>query len=767
MVTREAPDDDPASAGGSGWAIRRRGERVHEPPPGGVGMDTPLAVAVGGATASALSKKLHLETVSDLMRHYPRRYVHNVSVRSTEHDQASLPREGEYVTLLAEIESVSGRRMRNRKGHLTEVTITSGSRAYTCTFFNQPWRDKELRPGLRGLFAGDVSRYRGRWQLAAPQLMIVGEDDTVRVPGLIPIYPAASKLPSWTIMTAVRQVLDVLDVPADPLPETLRHGHGLADLTGALYGVHWADTWEQQEAARRRLVWDEAFGLQLALQGRRASSTSRPAPACPRRDDGLAAAFDDRLPFTLTGSQRTVGASLADALAADVPLNRLLQGDVGSGKTVVALRAMLQVVDAGRQAVLLAPTEVLAAQHARSLRALLGPLGCAGELGADERATSVTLLTGSLGAKARRQALLDAQSGAAGIVVGTHAVIQQGVGFADLGLVVVDEQHRFGVHQRDELRSRPGTTTPHVLVMTATPIPRTVALTLYGDLDISVLDELPAGRTPIRTTAVPGRRPRWLERAWERVREEVAAGHQAYVVCPRIGDGGSEPDETGAPAEPEPEGETEGETETRRPPLAVTEVGPMLADGPLAGLRLQVLHGRLPSEEKDAVMRAFADGEVEVLVSTTVVEVGVDVPNATLMIVMDADRFGVSQLHQLRGRVGRGRAASSCLLVSDAADDSPALARLEAVAATTDGFAIAELDLELRDEGDVLGAVQAGRRSGLHMLSVLRHVDLIEEAREAARAVIAADPVLAGHPALAAFVRSVVPEEHAAFLERL
>lgn len=750
-------------------------------------MDTPLLTALGKSTAAPLSKQLGLETVGDLLRHYPRRYVENTTVdRSAEHadpGDAAAPREGEHVTLLGTIESSTGRRMRNRRGHLVEVTLTAGERVYTCTFFNQPWRERELQSGVRALFSGDVSRYRGRWQLAAPDLLVLGRgDQSVRMPGLIPIYPATKKLRSWSIMLAVRQALDVLDAPADPLPADLRRRHHLTDLTAALTGVHWADTWNQQQAARRRLVWDEAFGLQLALQGRRASSGTRPAPACPRREDAMAAAFDVGLPFTLTASQRAVGTSLAEALAGETPLNRLLQGDVGSGKTVVALRAMLQVVDSGRQAVLLAPTEVLAAQHARSLRALLGPLGRAGELDSAENATAVTLLTGSLGAKARRQALLDAQSGAAGIVVGTHAVIQQGVGFADLGLVVVDEQHRFGVHQRDQLRSRPGPTTPHVLVMTATPIPRTVALTLYGDLDTSVLDGLPAGRRPIRTTAVPGRRPRWLDRVWERAREEVAAGHQVYVVCPRIGDGGSEPD-SADPGGVDP-GDTDADpvvaergeaTDTgeltdgaeTRPPLAVTEVGPMLADGPLAGLSLAVLHGRLPAEEKDEIMRGFADGRIEVLVSTTVVEVGVDVPNATLMIILDADRFGVSQLHQLRGRVGRGSAESSCLLVTDVEDESPALTRLTAVADTTDGFAIAELDLELRDEGDVLGAVQSGRRSGLHMLSVLRHPDLIAEARDAARTVIEADPVLADHPHLAGLVRAVVDEENAAFLERL
>ncbi|GAA4889013.1 ATP-dependent DNA helicase RecG [Actinomycetospora straminea] len=751
-------------------------------------MDTSLRTALGDKTARPLARQLELETVGDLLRHYPRKYIEHATVTHASEREDQRFRPGEHVTLLGTVEKVAGRRMRHRKGHIVEASVAVGAQHFTCTFFNQPYRERDLSVGTRALFSGDLSRYRGGWQLAAPEFIVLNAGAEAQLPGLIPIYPATRKLRSWVIMMAVRQVLDLLDEPEDPLPETLRAAHGLASLGDALRRVHLPDTREEQRAARRRLVWDEAFGLQLAMAGRRASATTRPAPACPRRDDGLAAAFDARLPFALTGAQRSVGESLAEVLAGEDPLNRLLQGDVGSGKTVVALRAMLQVVDAGRQAVLLAPTEVLAAQHARSLQAMLGPLGRAGELDADpEHATRVTLLTGSLGAKARREALLDAQSGAAGIVVGTHAVIQQGVGFADLGLVVVDEQHRFGVHQRDELRSRPGPTTPHVLVMTATPIPRTVALTLYGDLDTSVLDELPQGRQPVATTAVPaGVKPRWLERAWERVREEVAAGHQAYVVCPRIGEEGGEPGEPETPSRPDdlldPEADADDdwdggilrELETgpeaepeARPPLAVTDVGPMLAEGPLAGLRLEILHGRMPTDEKDAVMRAFSDGRVDVLVATTVIEVGVDVPNATMMIIMDADRFGVSQLHQLRGRVGRGVAASSCLLVTEAAEGSPALQRLERLAATPDGFEVSRIDLEVRDEGDVLGAEQSGRRSGLHMLSVLKHGDLVAEAREEARAVVADDPSLARHPGLAGLVRSVVGEAEAAFLDRL
>ncbi len=768
-----------------------------------VGMDAPLVDAVGGGTAKALLAELGMRSVGDLLRHYPRRYVENAHVE-VDPDASAAPtgaaprslRVGEHITMLGVVERISGRSMKNRRGHITELEVLAGTTRFVVVFFNQSWRVRRLPVGTRALFSGELAVRKDKWQLTVPACQPIEDPDEPdpldRLPKLIPIYPATRKVQSWAIMNAVRRALDVLDDPLDPVPEEVLARHGLADLPTALRDVHRADSRAAADAARRRLVWDEAFGLQLALHARRAGSTTRPAAPCPRRADGIAAAFDRRLPFRLTGAQREVGESLAVALEHTEPLNRLLQGDVGSGKTVVALRAMLQVVDAGRQAVLLAPTEVLAAQHARSLRSMLGPLAEAGELGTgqpgpgeldadpdadpdpdpdpdpDARvATRVTLLTGSLGASARRRALLDAQSGVAGIVVGTHAVIQQGVGFADLGLVVVDEQHRFGVEQRDELRSRPGPTTPHVLVMTATPIPRTVAMTLYGDLDTSVLSELPAGRAPIATRTVPTvRGPRWSARVWERVQEEVADAHQVFVVCPRIGEDEEEPTSEGT--EPDgPAGPAAADGGADRPPLGVVAVAAELAAGPLAGVRLEVLHGRMPAEDKDAVMRRFAAGAVDVLVATTVVEVGVDVGNATLMVVLDAERFGVSQLHQLRGRVGRGGAPSTCLLVTDAPADSRAIERLDAIAATSDGFAVADLDLSWRREGDVLGTEQSGRRSALQLLSVLRHGREIAEARDAARAVLADDPTLARHPRLPGLVRSVVSEEASAFLDRL
>jgi ATP-dependent DNA helicase RecG len=458
-------------------------------------------------------------------------------------------------------------------------------------------------------------------------------------------------------------------------------------------------------------------------------------------------------------------------------MNRLLQGEVGSGKTVVAVRAMLQVVDAGGQAALLAPTEVLAQQHFRSITALLGPLGAAGELSAGQldaadQATRVALLTGSTGVRARRSALSDVFTGDAGILIGTHALLEDQVQFADLGLVVIDEQHRFGVEQRDALREKAAGSRPHVLVMTATPIPRTVAMTVFGDLEVSTLSELPAGRSPIATHVVPAlERPHYLDRAWQRVREEVEAGRQAYVVCPRIGDADGGQDDADGADTPEPGPDADGGTaealeEARRPPLAVLDVAPELAEGPLSGLRVGIMHGRLVPDEKDRVMSAFAAGELDVLVSTTVIEVGVDVPNATVMVIMDAERFGVSQLHQLRGRVGRGRDAGLCLLVTDAPPASPARERLDAVAATGDGFQLSRLDLQQRREGDVLGSAQAGRRSSLKLLRLLADEDLIATAREEAATLVGEDPKLTSHQALKEAIDDFLGDRRAEFLDK-
>jgi ATP-dependent DNA helicase RecG len=726
-----------------------------------IGLDTPLVKAVGGRTADALAAQLSLQTVGDLLRHYPRRYVD----RGRLTDIAGLEI-GEHVTVVAQVEKAVLRDMRSRSGKLLAVVIRDEKGAeLDCTFFNGHRLKSLVRPGVRAVFSGKVGVFNRKLQLTHPQFETLDEDDEIRP--FISVYPATGKLGSQVIARSVRQVLELLDDEgrvevADPLPPSLRERERLAELGRALRRIHVPESEADIHAARHRLVWDEAMGVQLALALRRRATAARPAAACPPRPGRLLEGFDARLPFALTDGQRVVGEQIAADLAGRHPMNRLVQGDVGAGKTVVALRAMLQAVDAGRQAALLAPTEVLAAQHARSLRSLLGPLGQAGELGAPEIATRVTLLTGSLGARAKRKALLDTQSGEAGIVVGTHALIQDRVGFAELGLVVVDEQHRFGVEQRDALRSRDAHVVPHMLVMTATPIPRTVAMTVYGDLEVSALRELPAGRLPIATTVVPlAERPSWFGSVWRRVREEVAAGHQAYVVCPRVGD--PKLGEDDAEAEP-----PEEDTEARRPPLAVLDVIAKLMDDQLAGLRLGLLHGKLPAEEKDSVMRAFERGELDVLVATTVVEVGVDVPNATAMVILDAERFGLSQLHQLRGRVGRGSAPGVCLLVTEMPAATAARARLDAIAETTDGFALAQLDLELRREGDVLGALQSGRRSGLRLLSLLKHEEIIAKARVYAVDIVEHDPALRAHRGLAALVgQTVGDEERAAWLDRV
>ncbi|PPK64343.1 ATP-dependent DNA helicase RecG [Actinokineospora auranticolor] len=713
---------------------------------------------VGKKSADALAAAFNLETAGDLLRHYPRRYAERGQLT----DIAGLE-VGEHVTVMAKVVSVNKRQMKTKRGSLVEVSLTDGKRSLDCAFFNQPWHMDKLKPGISALFAGKVTAFRNKLQLANPDYQLldgdVGADGSEPTAveefagGLIPVYPASAKIQSWQIAQCVQQTLAVLDAIEDPFPDELRDKLGLTPYEQAVRSIHRPAEWADLETARERLKWDEALSVQLALARRRSTAGARPAPACPPKSGGLLDAFDQRLPFTLTAGQVEVGETIATDLAGEHPMNRLLQGEVGSGKTIVALRAMLQAIDAGKQAALLAPTEVLAAQHARSLRDLLGDLGQGGELGAAENSTRVTLLTGSLNAAQRKQAMLDAASGAAGIVVGTHALIQDKVSFAELGFVVVDEQHRFGVEQRDALRGRAGANqSPHVLVMTATPIPRTVAMTVYGDLETSALRELPAGRSPIATTVVPvAEKPAWLERVWQRLREEISQGHQAYVVCPRIGDEEDSPN---------------GGADDRRPPLAVLDVAAELAAGPLAGLRVGVLHGRMPTDDKDAVMRAFAAAEVDVLVATTVVEVGVNVPNATGMVIMDADRFGVSQLHQLRGRVGRGSAPGVCLLVTEMPGGTATRDRLDAVASTLDGFELARMDLELRREGDILGASQSGAKSGLKMLSLIRDEQIIADARGVAQALITDDPELTAFPGLAGMVHQVVAVDKAEYLEK-
>ncbi|MFB6841073.1 ATP-dependent DNA helicase RecG [Streptomyces sp. NPDC056361] len=723
-------------------------------------LDEPLKKSLGPATAKVMAEALDLHTVGDLLHHYPRRYAERGELTTL----ADLPLD-EHVTVVAQVADARVLTFNGSKGRgqRLEVTITDGSGRVQLVFFGKGVHKphKDLLPGTRAMFAGKVSLFNRRLQLAHPSYELLRGDSDEAVDtwagALIPIYPATTKMESWKVAKAVDAVLPSAGDAVDPLPPALREGRGLADLPDALRKIHRPRTKADIADARERLKWDEAFVLQVALARRRHADTQ--LPAVPRRPapDGILDAFDAKLPFTLTDGQRKVSAEIFDDLATDHPMHRLLQGEVGSGKTMVALRAMLAVVDAGGQAAMLAPTEVLAQQHHRSVTEMMGELAEGGMLGGADRATKVVLLTGSMGAAARRHALLDLVTGEAGIVIGTHALIEDKVQFHDLGLVVVDEQHRFGVEQRDALRGK-GKQPPHLLVMTATPIPRTVAMTVFGDLETSVLDQLPAGRSPIASHVVPAAdKPHFLARAWERVREEVGNGHQAYVVCPRIGD--EEDQKKKSKASPEDEAE-------KRPPLAVLDVAEKLGAGPLAGLRIAVLHGRMHPDDKDDVMRRYAAGELDVLVATTVIEVGVNVPNATAMVIMDADRFGVSQLHQLRGRVGRGSAPGLCLLVSEMPEASPARQRLNAVAATLDGFELSRIDLEQRREGDVLGQAQSGVRSSLRVLTVIDDEDVITAAREEATALVLADPDLAAHPGLRTALDALLSEEREEYLEK-
>ncbi len=712
---------------------------------------------VVGTAAKTLERAFGMKTVGDLLGHYPRRYARRGELTPI----LTLP-VGETVTIVAEVRRVGERRMRNRSGSILEVVIGDGTGEMSLTFFNQSWRMKDLRPGRRGTFSGKVGEYRGSVQLTHPAYELFDDIDTAlmsaeawaKLP--IPIYPATSTLTSWQITKLVHHALDVLDPVPDPLPDRLREAARLLPLGTAIERIHRPDFDEQIEPARQTLRMHEAFVLQAALLQQR--QFVRAMSATARTSGALLADFDARLPFELTEDQVEVGERIGADLAGAWPMNRLVQGEVGSGKTLVALRAMLQVAESGGQSALIAPTEVLAAQHLRSITKMLGP----------ELAPRImpTLLTGQLSAAERRRAALRVASGQSLVVVGTHALLSESTTFADLGLVVVDEQHRFGVDQRESLRAKG--TSPHALVLTATPIPRTVAMTVFGDLDVSTIRSMPAGRAGIETHVAPvAERPAWFARVWDRIAEEVSQGRQAFVVCAAIdadGSGGAVRDGADDPTvDPLADADAAGAGPARTR-WGVVQVAELLAGHPaFAALRVETLHGKMPAEHKDAVMQAFARGEVDVLVATTVVEVGVDVPNASTMVILEADRFGVSQLHQLRGRVGRGGVPGLCLLVTEAERGSPARDRVDAVARTLDGFALAEVDLELRGEGDVLGDAQSGARTSLRLLRVVTDADMIAHARAAAEEVLAADPALEGHPALeAALARRVGMAERAA-----
>jgi ATP-dependent DNA helicase RecG len=716
-------------------------------------LDAKLGSVLGARTAAAFQKGLGLVTVGDLLSHYPRRYARRgelTALSELELDSS--------VTIVAEVLSVQERPMRAKRGSILEVRISDGRGILTLTFFNQAWRRTELVPGARGIFAGKVGDYKGTRQLAHPDYELF-EADAERdekaalawAETPIPLYPATASVASWQLQKAIAVVLDTLPPLADPVPDAVRASRKLMSYSKAVELIHRPQKDADWGAARKALRFQEAFVLQAALLQQR--ELLRETEATPRVAGALLEGFDAVLPFVLTGDQVKVGAEITADLESNSPMNRLVQGEVGSGKTLVALRAMLAVAQSGGQSALLAPTEVLAGQHLRSIVKTLGP-----DLAARLRPT---LLTGQLSTTERKKALLAAVSGGAGIVVGTHALLGDAVTFVDLGLVVVDEQHRFGVEQRETLR-RKGTTPPHVLVLTATPIPRTVAMTVFGDLDVSTIAELPVGRQGIETFVVPlSEKPGWVGRVWERLAEELALGRQAFVVAPAIdpADPGVELDETedGALAASSDRRNTassalashDRDAIVTAPARNVTDLLRELRANPLlASARIEALHGRLPSDQKDSIMRAFAAGEIDVLVATTVIEVGVDVPNASAMVVMDADRFGISQLHQLRGRVGRGGVPGLCLLVTAAESETIARERVEAVASTLDGFELAQKDLELRREGDVLGDTQSGGRSSLRLLRVAKDGELITEARALAQEVLDADPALAEHPAL-------------------
>ena len=723
----------------------------------GLSLASRLDGAIGGKTAAAYDRAFGLKTVGELLEHYPRRYARRGELTPI----STLPL-GEPVTIVAEVVSASERRMQNRRGSLLEVVISDGDGRLSLTFFNQPWRLKDLTPGRRGIFSGKVGEYRRQTQLTNPDYELFDDiaearaEAEVSAKRPIPIYPATATVPSPLVQKTISLVLDALGDIDDPLPDDLRARRGLLPARTALEQIHRPEEDDDIPPAVATLRMQEAFVLQTALLQQRQFVRALSATKRPAHPGGLLERFDRILPFELTPDQQSVGAQIQADMVGDWPMNRLVQGEVGSGKTLVALRAMLQVAESGGQSALIAPTEVLAAQHLRSIARMLGP-----ELAPE---LMPTLLTGQLPAAERRKAALRVASGQARIVVGTHALLSSTTTFADLGFVVVDEQHRFGVDQREALRAKGDS--PHTLVLTATPIPRTVAMTVFGDLDVSTIRTMPAGRAGIQSFVAPlAEKPGWFARVWDRVAEEVAQGRQAFVVCAAIDADQLTADEktdepADAPEGPPPAAASEG----NRTRWGVVQVEALLSRLPaFADIRVEILHGKMPSDEKDAVMQAFARGDIDVLVATTVIEVGVDVPNASTMVILEADRFGVSQLHQLRGRVGRGGLPGLCLLVTEAAPGTSSRARVDAVAATLDGFALAEVDLELRGEGDVLGGAQSGARSSLRLLRVVTDADLITEARAEGERLLADDPALQRHPGLAgALERRLGVEERAA-----
>ena len=686
---------------------------------------------VGPKKAEALAE-VGITSVLDLLMHYPRRYID----RTEQADIGALA-PGEEAMVLATVDKVAGRRTRNGRS-LVEAQVSDGSGTLTVTFFNQPWRTKQLLSGEQAVFFGKVDLYRGKRQMTNPVVDLVGN----RTGRIVPVYPQSEKagLSTWEIAGWIEEALRRAGEFADPLDRDLRKRLDVSDRTWAMHNVHVPETMAGAYGARKRLAFDELLRLQTILVLRK-RAIEREARGIEHVVDGdLTKRFLAALPYVLTGAQQRAIDEIARDMARPQPMHRLLQGDVGSGKTLVAVATLLMAVQGGKQGALMAPTEVLAEQHQSAVRAMLGDLDVEDSgtlMGA--RPLRVELLTNRTTAAERKRLHAGLATGEVDVLIGTHALLTEAVEFHALGAVVIDEQHRFGVEQRSALREKgAGEAVPDVLVMTATPIPRTAAMTVYGDLDVTVLDELPPGRTPVMTEWLAGKRDE--RKAWERVIEQVAEGRQAYVVCPLV---------------------EESEKVQARSATAELE---RLRSTVLADLRLGLLHGQMPAPEKEATMAAFRRREIDVLVATTVIEVGVDVPNATVMVIEDAARFGIAQLHQLRGRVGRGAAVSYCYLLSDAGGGPESEERLGAMVRTTDGFELAEVDLELRGAGSIMGTRQKGR-SDLRLASLRRRDrEMVATAREIAFEIVDGDPHLAAHDVLADDIAHLVDEDEAEFL---
>jgi len=694
---------------------------------------------VGGAKAGALAK-LGIETVLDLLTYYPRRYLDRT--KEARLDELEV---GEEATVLVTVVRTSSRRTRQGRSLVT-TQVTDGTTRVELSFFNQPFRERQLTPGTDVVIFGRLEVFQGKRRMTNPVVDLIGD----RTGRIVPVYPQSEKagVMSWDVARFAEEVLRRAGEFAEPLDDAVRARLDLVERTAAFHDIHLPESMRDAAVARRRLAFDELLRVQLELVRRKRELERTAVGIAHEVGDGRGGALVERfhsaLPYDLTDAQRRVIGEITTDLAKGHPMHRLLQGDVGAGKTVVAISALLVAVQGGHQGALMAPTEVLAEQHHLGITALLEgftvPDTDDGNLFAGaglDRPLRVVLLTNRTPAGERRRLLADLAEGRVDLVVGTHALISEGIEFASLGVVVIDEQHRFGVEQRAALRDKgSGAAVPDVLVMTATPIPRTAAMTVYGDLDVSVLDELPPGRTPIDT--------RWARdegdelEVWQQVRDEVAAGRQAYVVCPLI-------DES-------------EKLEVR----SAQETYEELTGGELFGLRVGLLHGRVPTAEKDEVMGSFRRGDLDVLVATTVIEVGVDVPNATVMVILDASRFGIAQLHQLRGRVGRGAAASVCWLVGEATTPDGE-SRLEALVRSTDGFELAEVDLDLRGEGTIMGERQKGRND-LKLASLRRDREWVVKAREVAVEILDADPDLERHALLAEEVGLFLGEDETDFL---